>query len=349
LKALEAIGGTVLANACGPCIGQCKREDITPGEINSILTSFNRNFPGRNDGTAETLAFMGSPEIVTAMALVGDLRFNPMTEPVTAPDGKRVMLAPPQAPELPSKGFAQGMAGYLPPKPLAQRKSVQVIIAPSSERLQRLEPFPAWDGKEFDRLPVLIKVEGQCTTDHISPAGKWLRFRGHLDKISDNMFTSATNVFTSQMGTAVDLLDGQTKPIPQAARHYKAEGLGWAVVGDDNYGEGSSREHAAMSPRHLGCRLVVAKSFARLHITNLKKQGILPCTFADPADYAKVEAGDRLSVSGLSRLAPGSALAATLHHADGTTEPCPVLHSMTEEQIRWFKAGAALNLLAAPQ
>ena len=346
LEALEAIGGTVLANACGPCIGQWKRDDVTPGEVNSILTSFNRNFPGRNDGTAETLAFMGSPELVTAMALVGDLRFNPLTDPVTAPDGRKVRLEPPTAPELPAKGFAQGASGCLPPKPLAERRGIEVRILPASERLQRLEPFPAWDGKEFDRLPVLLKVSGPCTTDHISPAGKWLRFRGHLDRISDNMFTQAVNVFTGQAGTAVDALDGATRPIPQAARRYKAQGLGWAVVGDDNYGEGSSREHAAMSPRHLGCRLVIAKSFARLHLTNLKKQGILPCTFADPGDYNEVKAGDRISVTGLRALAPGRPLSATFHHADGTTIAFPLLHSLTDEQIRWFKAGAALNLLS---
>jgi aconitate hydratase len=344
LKALEAIGGTVLANACGPCIGQWKRDDITPGEVNSILTSFNRNFPGRNDGTAETLAFMGSPEIVTAMALVGDLRFNPLKDPITAPNGERVMLSPPAAPELPSQGFASGSAGYVPPKPFAERGRIEVMIAPTSERLQRLEPFPAWDGKDFDQLPILIKVSGPCTTDHISPAGKWLRFRGHLERISDNMFTAAVNVFTGETGTAMDCLDQQIKPIPQVARHYKAEALGWAVVGDENYGEGSSREHAAMSPRFLGCKLVIAKSFARLHLTNLKKQGILPCTFANASDYDKVKALDRISVTGLSQLAPGKPLPATLHHADGGTGAIPLAHSMTDEQIRWFKAGAALNL-----
>jgi aconitate hydratase len=345
LEALEAIGGTVLANACGPCIGQWKRDDITPGEVNSILTSFNRNFPRRNDGTAETLAFMGSPEIVTAMALGGDLRFNPLKDPLTAPDGRKILLPPPAAPELPSRGFAQGMAGYAAPKPLAERKRIDVIISPTSERLQRLTPFPAWDGKDFDRLPILIKVKGQCTTDHISPAGKWLRFRGHLDRISDNMFTAADNEFTGQTGTAIDLLDEQAKPIAQVARHYKAEGLGWAVVGDENYGEGSSREHAAMSPRYLDCKLVVAKSFARLHLTNLKKQGILPCTFAKATDYDKIRSGDRISVRGLAQLTPGRSLSATLHHADGAAESLTLLHSMTEEQIRWFRAGAALNLL----
>ena len=345
LQALEAIGGTVLANACGPCIGQWKRDDITPGTVNSILTSFNRNFPRRNDGTAETLAFMGSPEIVTAMALVGDLRFNPLKDALTTPDGRRVVLRAPSSPELPSKGFAQGTAGYLAPLPKAERGRIDVIIPLTSERLQRLEPFPAWDGKAFDRLPILIKVVGQCTTDHISPAGKWLRFRGHLDRISDNMFTAAENVFTRETGTAIDVLDGQKKPIPQVARHYKAQGLGWAVVGDENYGEGSSREHAAMSPRYLGCRLVLAKSFARLHLTNLKKQGLLPCTFADPSDADKIAATDRISVQDLSHLAPDQTLTATLHHVDGRTENLELLHSMTEEQIRWFRAGAALNLV----
>jgi len=356
LQALEAIGGTVLANACGPCIGQWKRDDITPGEVNSILTSFNRNFPRRNDGTAETLAFMGSPEIVTAMALAGDLRFNPLTDPLTAPDGKRVMLRPPTAPELPSRGFVQGTTGFLPPRPLAERTSIPVVIAPMSERLQRLKPFPAWDGKDFTQLPILIKVKGPCTTDHISPAGKWLRFRGHLDRISDNMFTAADNLLTGQAGTAIDQLDQHLpaapgaaqagiKPIPQVARHYKAQGLGWVVIGDENYGEGSSREHAAMSPRFLNCKLVIAKSFARLHITNLKKQGILPCTFANPSDYEKIGASDRISIHHLRDLAPGQPLQGTIHHPGGTTEPLPLAHSMTSEQIRWFKAGAALNLI----
>ncbi len=347
LAALEGIGGVVLANACGPCIGQWKRDDITPGQVNSILTSFNRNFPGRNDGTAETLAFMGSPEIVTAMALAGDLRFNPLTDTLPAADGRQVKLSPPQAPELPSNGFAQGAAGYLTPKPLAERARLDVVISSASERLQRLEPFPAWDGKDFDRLPVLVKVKGQCTTDHISPAGKWLRFRGHLDRISDNMFTAAQNVFTGQLGTAMDQLDHQAKPIPQVARHYKAAGLGWAVVGDDNYGEGSSREHAAMSPRYLGCRLVIAKSFARLHLTNLKKQGILACTFAKPEDYELIGADDRISVQGLAALAPGRPLAAVVHRAEGPGVAIELQHSFTDEQIRWFKAGAALNLLAS--
>jgi aconitate hydratase len=349
LRLLEAMGGTVLANACGPCIGQWKRDDIAPGEPNSIVTSFNRNFPRRNDGSAETLAFMGSPEIVTAMALVGDLRFNPLTDPIQTPEGGSVTLEPPSAPELPSDGFAAGAAGYAPPLPAAQRQRIEVVISPRSERLQALAAFPAWDGMDFTRLPILIKVKGQCTTDHISPAGAWLRFRGHLDKISDNVFTAAENVFTGSTGTARDQLDGAIKPIPHAARHYKAEGLGWAVIGDENYGEGSSREHAAMSPRYLGCKVVVAKSFARLHITNLKKQGILPCAFANPADYDKIKDDDRLSILGLQELAPDKPLTAILHHADGTTETLRFLHSLTEEQVRWFQAGSALNLLRNQQ
>jgi len=347
LKVLEEIGGTVLANACGPCIGQWKRDDITPGQVNSILTSFNRNFPGRNDGTAETLAFMGSPEIVTAMALAADLRFNPLTDSVKTPDGRAVKLAAPHAPELPSKGFAAGAAGYLPPLPIAARKQVQVVIDSRNERLQRLEPFPSWDGHDFERLPVLIKVVGQCTTDHISPAGKWLKFRGHLDKISDNMFTAATNVFTGKVGTAIDQLDGQEKPIPRVARHYKAERVGWVAIGDDNYGEGSSREHAAMSPRYLGCRAVIAKRFARLHETNLKKQGILPLTFANPADHEQIQAADRISLVGLKDLAPGKPVTMLVHHHNGSTDTLQLAHSLTAEQIRWFQAGSALNLVRA--
>lgn len=349
LKQLEEIGGTVLANACGPCIGQWKREDITPGEVNSILTSFNRNFPRRNDGTAETLAFMGSPEMVTAMALAGDLRFNPVTDPLTSPDGKSVKLTAPDAPELPARGFASGQAGYLAPLPTDRRRSSEVMIDPASERLQRLTPFEPWDGREFEQLPMLIKVKGQCTTDHISPAGRWLRYRGHLDKISDNLFTAAENSFTGATGTAIDQLDGHSKPIPTVARHYKASGLGWIVVGDENYGEGSSREHAAMSCRFLGCKAVIAKNFARLHLTNLKKQGVLPCTFADPADYQKLGASDRVSLHGLTHLSPGKPLAATVHHQDGTTDTFQVLHPLTEEQIAWFVAGSALNLIRAQQ
>lgn len=345
LKDLEAIGGIVLANACGPCIGQWKRDDITPGEPNSILTSFNRNFPRRNDGSTETLAFMGSPEIVTAMAVVGDLRFNPVTDPVETPDGKKIKLTPPTADELPKKGFAAGAAGFQAPVSLDKRKSTEVLIKADSERLQLLDPFPEWDGKDFKTLPILIRVQGQCTTDHISPAGKWLRFRGHLDRISDNIFIGAENAFLGKTGEALDQLTGETTAIVKVARHYKEEGLGWVIIGDDNYGEGSSREHAAMSPRFLGCRLVIAKSFARLHVTNLKKQGVLPCTFTDPADYGKIQKEDKISIHGLADLSPGKNLKATLHHTSGQTESFELAHSLTDEQIRWFKAGSALNLI----
>ncbi|MBI3323028.1 MAG: aconitate hydratase, partial [Candidatus Omnitrophica bacterium] len=349
LASLEAIGGTVLANACGPCIGQWKRDDITPGEVNSILTSFNRNFPRRNDGTAQTLAFMGSPEIVTAMALAADLRFNPLTDPLTTPDGRTVRLSPPSAPELPERGFAAGTAGCLAPLPRSRRDGIQVSVPAASERLQLLQPFPSWDGHDFERLPILLKAKGQCTTDHISPAGKWLLYRGHLDRISDNMFLAADNVFTPSGGTAKDQLDGQTKPAAQVARHYKQQGLGWVAVGDENYGEGSSREHAAMSPRWLGCKAVLARSFARLHETNLKKQGVLPLVFANPADFEKFGADDRVTLAKLKELAPGKPLAVLLHHPDGSTETFAVSHFLTDEQIRWFRAGSALNLIRTQQ
>ena len=339
----------MLANACGPCIGQWKRDDITPGEVNSILTSFNRNFPRRNDGAAETLAFMGSPEIVTAMALAADLRFNPMTDALKTPGGLSVKLQPPSAPELPSSGFAAGTAGCLAPTPEAERAAIRVAVSPTSERLQILEPFAPWDGKDLAQLPILLKAKGQCTTDHISPAGKWLLYRGHLDKISDNIFLGAENAFTDKPGTGVDQVDGQVKPLPQIARHYAQQGLGWVVIGDANYGEGSSREHAAMSPRYLGCRAVIAKSFARLHETNLKKQGILPLTFPDPADYDTILVNDRVSLTQLGRLAPGHPVTMQLSHADGSMDTLALAHSLTEEQVRWFKAGSALNLIRAQQ
>ncbi len=345
LQALEAIGGTVLANACGPCIGQWKRDDIKPGEQNSILTSFNRNFPRRNDGNAETLAFIGSPELVTAMALAGDLRFNPLTDALTTADGRQVKLTPPSSPELPSRGFAAGEAGFLPPLSEAERRRIAVAISPTSDRLQRLDPFPAWDGKDLQQLPVLIRAKGKCTTDHISPAGPWLKYRGHLDKISDNMFLGATNAFALEPGKGVDQLDGQIKTCAEVARHYKAQGLGWVAIGDENYGEGSSREHAAMSPRYLGCRVVIARSFARIHEANLKKQGVLPLTFKNPAGYDAIRADDRVSIVGLQQLTPGRPVTMQLHHRDGSTEAVELSHSMTAEQIDWFKAGSALNLL----
>lgn len=345
LETLESIGGTVLANACGPCIGQWKREDITPGERNAIITSFNRNFQKRNDGNAETLAFIGSPEIVTAFALAGKLSFNPLKDSLETKDGQKIKLEPPTAPELPAKGFVSEDSGYI--APAADGDSVKVIVKPDSERLQLLAPFAAWDGKDYKDLPVLLKALGKCTTDHISPAGTWLRYRGHLDKISDNMFIGAINAFSpdKEPGVGLDVLDGQRKQYPAVARHYKADGKGWIVIGDKNYGEGSSREHAAMSPRFLGCKAVVVRSFARIHETNLKKQGILAFTFANPEDYDKIQELDRVDITGLAELAPGKNVTMTIHHKNGETETCELKHTMTPEQIEWFKAGSALNLI----
>ncbi|MBI4436149.1 MAG: aconitate hydratase [Candidatus Omnitrophica bacterium] len=349
LELLSAIGGTVLANACGPCIGQWRRDDIQAGEKNSIITSFNRNFPRRNDGNAETLAFIGSPEIVTAMALAGDLHFNPLTDFLTTPDGKKIRLTPPTAPELPERGFAAGEAGYLPPLSVTERKKIQLKVAPASERLQLLEPFPGWDGKDFEKLPILIKAKGKCTTDHISPAGPWLKYRGHLDKISDNLFLAATNAFVPEAGKGKNWLEGgKVMPLAEIARDYKSRELGWVVIGDENYGEGSSREHAAMSPRWLGCKAVITKSFARIHETNLKKQGILSCTFTSPSDYDRIREDDRVSLIGLSKIVKGEPIVMRLSHTDGTTETLQLKHSHTDEQIRWFKAGGALNLSRAP-
>ncbi|MFN8552196.1 MAG: aconitate hydratase [Candidatus Obscuribacterales bacterium] len=343
LEKLENIGGTVLANACGPCIGQWKRDDITNGEANSIITSFNRNFQKRNDGNPQTLAFIGSPEIVTAFALAGSLSFNPMKDKLTAPDGSQFQLAPPEAPELPAKGFISADSGYL--APAEDGDKVAVAVSPDSERLQLLEPFTPWDGKDYIDLPVLLKADGKCTTDHISPAGPWLRYRGHLDKISDNMFTGAINAFTKQPGTGKDQLDGQTKSYPAVARDYKAHNMGWVVIGDQNYGEGSSREHAAMSPRFLGCKAVVVRSFARIHETNLKKQGILAFTFIKPEDYNLIQEDDRISFVGLKDLKPEQPVEMIITHSEGTKVTTHVKHTLTPEQIEWFKCGSALNLI----
>lgn len=347
LEALEAIGGVVLANACGPCIGQWKRDDIAQGDANSILTSFNRNFPKRNDGNPETLAFIASPELCVAYALAGTLAFDPQRDELQAADGSRFRLAPPApAPEIPERGFAKSSAGYLAPPPAAERSQVQVQIAPDSERLAFLTPFAAWDGADFVELPLLLKARGKCTTDHISMAGPWLRYRGHLDKISDNMFLGAQNAFTGEAGRGRNLLSGESGlPFASIARDYKARGLRWVVVGDENYGEGSSREHAAMEPRHLGCAAVIARSFARIHETNLKKQGLLPLTFCNPADYDEVRETDRISITGLANLAPGRRVSAALHRADGGRCDLELQHTLNAEQLQWFRAGSALNLL----
>ena len=351
MAVLQNLGGKVLANACGPCIGQWQRDDLAskpPGEArkNAIITSFNRNFPRRNDGMAETLAFMGSPEVVIAYAIAGRLDFNPLTDMVPGEDGKAWKLQPPEpAPDLPSRGFVKPSEGYL--APAASSDAVEVAIAPDSDRLQRLTPFPAWDGKDFLNLPVLLKAKGACTTDHISPAGPWLRYRGHLDRISDNLFLGAVNAFSKEAGTGLNPITGKKEPLAAIARALKAQGTRWVAVGDANYGEGSSREHAAMSPRHLGAAAIVARSFARIHESNLKKQGLLPLTFTDPLDYDRIREGDRISLLGLSGLGPASKVTARIQHGDGSEEEIELRHTLNSEQVEWFKAGSALNRLRA--
>ena len=344
LQTFEQMGGTVLANACGPCIGQWKRADAVKGRADSIVSSYNRNFPGRNDGVNDTLSFLASPEIVTAYAFAGNLNFDPVRGSLKAADGTELKFEPPKGDELPSQGFAKGPEGFIPPA--EHGESVQVDIPPTSERLQLLQPFPKWDGKDFEKLPLLIKTKGKTTTDHISPAGPWLKFRGHLDRISDNMFLGATNAFSTEPGKGTDVLGGETGlTIAQIARRYKAKGIGSVVVGEENYGEGSSREHAAMSPRFLGVKAIITKSFARIHETNLKKQGILPLTFADPKDYDTIEQNDRITITGLQGLAVGKPVSVAIYKADGKEITIQTNHSLTGEQISWFKAGSALNAL----
>ncbi len=344
MAALEAVGATVLANACGPCIGQWHRPGMKKGERNTIVTSFNRNFPGRNDANPETLAFMGSPEIVMAYGLSGRLSFDPVHDTLPGPKGPWRLDPPRTAPELPERGFVRSLAGYLPP--VEDPQSIEVRVDPKSERLQILDPFDPVVDEAFVEMPLLFKTKGKTTTDHISPAGFWLRFRGHLDKISDNMFTGAVNAFDGERGKTLNQLDGQRgQDVPKVARAYKAAGKKWVVVGDENYGEGSSREHAAMSPRHLGAAAIVARSFARIHESNLKKQGVLPLTFADPADYERVREADRITLTNLRDLTPVLPVTALLHHDDGTVETIELRHTLNQEQIAWFRAGSALNLL----
>ncbi|MFN2369531.1 MAG: aconitate hydratase [Candidatus Krumholzibacteriia bacterium] len=346
LDALEAVGAVVLTNACGPCIGQWQRDDIKKGERNSIITSFNRNFAKRNDGNAETHAFMGSPEIVMAYGLAGTLKFDPLNDTLTNDKGEQVRLeAPKVADELPKDGFVFDETGYQAPPKDASR--VEVIVRPDSDRLALLEPFSPWDGKDYKGLPLLIKALGKCTTDHISMAGPWLKYRGHLDNISNNMLIGAVNAFTEETNSVKNLETGHYGEVPAVARDYKARGLRWVVVGDENYGEGSSREHAAMEPRHLGCAAVIVRSFARIHETNLKKQGILPLTFTDPLDYGKLQEDDRIDLLGLADLAPGSKVTCVLHHADGGEDRFALAHTMTDEQITWFRHGSALNKIKA--
>jgi len=344
MEALEEVGGQVLANACGPCIGQWKRDDVKKGESDVIVTSFNRNFPGRNDANPQTLAFIASPEITVALGLAGSLSFNPLTDKLRN-NGSELTLQPPKpAPEVPSKGFAAGGTGYVPPA--TDRSKIEVKVRPDSERLALLDPFLPPEQSQFLRMPLLLKTKGKTTTDHISPAGPWLRYRGHLDRISDNMFTGAIRAWTGERGTTRNPLTGQqSEPTPQVARALKAAGKKWFVVGDENYGEGSSREHAAMSPRYLGAGAIVVRSFARIHESNLKKQGVLPLTFADPADYEKVREDDELSLPDIAALEPGKNVRAILHHADDTEDSLELRHSLNREQIAWFHAGSALNLL----
>jgi len=343
LNTFEQIGGVVLANACGPCIGQWARHIDDPNRKNSIITSFNRNFAKRNDGLASTHAFVASPEIVTAFAIAGSLTFNPMTDTLTNENGEAVKLDEPRGIELPVNGFAVEDAGYQ--APAEDGSGVQVIVSPTSDRLQLLDPFPAWEGTDLLGLPLLIKAKGKCTTDHISMAGPWLKYRGHLDNISNNMLIGAVNFFNEKTNSVKNQLTGEYAEVPTVQRAYKAAGVGSVVVGDENYGEGSSREHAAMEPRHLGVRAILVKSFACIHETNLKKQGMLGLTFADPDDYDDIREDDRIDILGLTEFAPGKPLTIRLNHADGTTHEFLANHTYNETQIEWFKAGAALNLI----
>ncbi|XP_050592043.1 aconitate hydratase, mitochondrial-like isoform X2 [Bombus affinis] len=338
---LRNFGGTVLANACGPCIGQWDRQDIKKGDKNTIVTSYNRNFTGRNDANPATHAFVTSPELVTALSIAGRLDFNPVTDKLKGKDGKEFLLKDPFGDELPSRGFDPGMETY--DAPPVDGSSVKVDVSPTSERLQLLEPFDKWDGKDLTDMTILIKVKGKCTTDHISAAGPWLKYRGHLDNISNNMFIGAVNAENSEMNKVKNQLNGEWGKVPDVARHYKKNNVKWVAVGDENYGEGSSREHAALEPRHLGGRAIIVKSFARIHETNLKKQGLLPLTFANPSDYDKIQPTDKISLLGLNDLAPGKPVKAEIKHKDGKVDAITLNHTMNEQQISWFKAGSALN------
>ncbi len=343
LDNFKSIGGVIMANACGPCIGQWKRHTDDPNRKNSILTSFNRNFAKRNDGNPNTHGFVASPEIVTALTIAGDLTFNPLTDKLKNEDGDWVTLDLPQGLELPDKGFEVGDAGYV--APLEDGNEVNIVVDETSERLQLLSPFDEWNGNDLIGLRLLIKAKGKCTTDHISMAGPWLRFRGHLDNISNNLLIGAVNAFNSQTNSVKNQLSKTYDAVPSVARAYKAKGIGSIVVGDENYGEGSSREHAAMEPRFLGVKAVLVKSFARIHETNLKKQGMLALTFANKEDYDKILEDDLISIQGLKDFSPGMSLTIQLDHADGTSETFMVNHSYNESQIEWFKAGSALNLI----
>ena len=341
LEVFREAGALVMANACGPCIGQWKRHTEEPSAKNTIVTSFNRNFRSRADGNPNTYAFIGSPEITTALAIAGRLDFNPMTDSLTDIDGNEVMLDAPCGKVFPVDGFEVKDKQYVAPASLGE-----VNIREKSDRLQKLAPFPAWNGKDLTDMPLLIKTSGKCTTDHISMAGPWLRFRGHLENISGNLLMGATNAFNGRTNEVICQLDGSVMSVSDAAKAYKAAGMASIVIAEDNYGEGSSREHAAMEPRFLNVKVVLAKSFARIHETNLKKQGMLALTFADSEDYDKVREDDRISLIGLTDFMPGKDLTIILKHKDGSIDPIAVRHTYNETQIRWFKAGSALNYLS---
>jgi aconitate hydratase len=341
LAEFESVGGIVMANACGPCIGQWKRETDNPERANSIITSFNRNFAKRADGNPNTHTFIGSPEVVAALTVAGDLCFNPLKDTLTNDKGEQVKLTEPSGYELPIKGYAVEDAGFI--APVADGSKVEVTVSPDSKRLQILQPFPAWDGKDYIEQPLLIKATGKCTTDHISMAGPWLKFRGHLDNISDNMLIGAVNVFNDKTNTVLDPETGEYSAVPALARKFKSQGIGSVVVAEENYGEGSSREHAAMEPRFLNVKAILVKSFARIHETNLKKQGMLALTFADKNDYDKVRESDKISILGLTTFTPGKNLIIELKHSDGTSEQFEAIHTYNNAQIEWFKAGSALN------
>ena len=342
LADLEAIGATVLANACGPCIGQWERSKDITDKPNTIVNSFNRNFPKRNDGSANTLSFVTSPDTVIALALAGRLDFDPTTDTLTAPDGSEVRLEAPRGEVLPAKGYDAGNDTFIAPP--QDGSNIQVVVSPTSDRLQLLEPFPAWDGKDYVELPVLMKAKGKCTTDHISAAGKWLTYRGHLENISGNLFAGAVNAFTDAVGEGWDVTDGATRTYPDIAKRYSEAGIRWCAIGDQNYGEGSSREHAAMEPRFRGGVVIFARSFARIHETNLKKQGLIPLTFSDPTTYDKIGERDTISVLNLPPV-PDKPMQCRINKADGTTINFEALHTFSDEQVEWFKAGSALNIV----
>jgi len=344
MDSLKDIGATVLANACGPCIGQWNRPELENDEQNTIVTTFNRNFPGRNDGHRSTLNFIGSPEMIIALALGGKLSFNPLKDELTASDGTKFKLEPPKpAPEVPEEGFMRPDGIFIAPP--SNSDDVEVIIDPNSKRLQRLEPFSKWDGKDFEDIPIMVKAKGKCTTDHISPAGAWLSLRGHLNNLSDNMLLGAVNAFNDKVGEGKNILNNKIESFSSIARQYKENQMKWVIIGDKNYGEGSSREHAAMTPRFLGCAAVITKSLARIHETNLKKQGILALTFSNPDDYEKILEDDKISLLDLNEIQPGKQVKCIISHSDGNKDEIMLNHSYNNSQIEWFKSGSALNVL----